>query len=140
MFVVHVDSYFKTRSRWVGDCLEWIKSTLIPPRLPYGQANYKGKKLKAHRLSWILHYGEIPENMVVCHKCDNPKCVNPEHLFLGTQRDNLKDMKTKGRQNITWRKISKDQNVSTWEEAEKLALKLKVHPHTIWRNRRVACQ
>ncbi len=54
------------------------------------------KGLGAHRVSWELHYGEIPDGMVICHKCDNPPCVNPNHLFLGTVSDNLQDALQKG--------------------------------------------
>lgn len=56
-----------------------------------------GKNVKSHRASWIIYRGEIPIGMNVLHKCDNGKCVNPEHLFLGTLRDNTQDMITKGR-------------------------------------------
>lgn len=63
----------------------------------YGILYLGGKKVGAHRYFYGLHKGIIPKKMFVLHKCDNPPCVNPEHLFLGTQRDNMQDMAQKGR-------------------------------------------
>lgn len=63
----------------------------------YGVIKVDGKLIPAHRYSWMLHRGEIPHGVLVCHKCDIPKCVNPEHLFLGNHQDNMDDCKRKGR-------------------------------------------
>jgi len=64
----------------------------------HGRIKILGCDLKAHRISWELHNGPIPEGLFVLHSCDNPPCINPEHLFLGTQQDNIDDMRAKGRQ------------------------------------------
>lgn len=77
-------------------CWEW---QLSKHRQGYGNIMYKGKACLAHRISYHVFKGNVPINMLVCHKCDNPSCINPEHLFLGTQSDNVKDMYNKNRRN-----------------------------------------
>ena len=63
----------------------------------YGQLTMKGKSYSAHRLSWSIENGDIPTGLCVLHKCDNRKCINPDHLFIGTHKDNSIDMSNKGR-------------------------------------------
>lgn len=66
-------------------------------RWNYGHVTINGKSVLAHRMSYTIHYGDIPNGMIVCHKCDNPPCINPDHLFLGAHKDNSIDMSNKGR-------------------------------------------
>lgn len=63
----------------------------------YGVFFLQERNQKAHRASWLLHYGAIPDRTFVLHRCDNPSCVNPKHLFLGSHIDNMQDMARKGR-------------------------------------------
>lgn len=77
-------------------CWVWQGTCHLPPR-EYGQMYYRGKQWRTHRLSYFLHKGPIAKGMAVCHSCDNQRCCNPEHLWLGTQRDNLVDSIVKKR-------------------------------------------
>lgn len=63
----------------------------------YGHLRIGSKFVSAHRYSWLIHRGEIGRGQVICHHCDVPMCVNPDHLFVGTQADNVADMTAKGR-------------------------------------------
>lgn len=76
-------------------CIEW---TGYRTEQGYGQLWNGKRRIMAHRASWEEKNGKIPEGMHVCHKCDNPPCINPEHLFLGTDFDNMRDKIEKGRQ------------------------------------------
>jgi hypothetical protein len=78
------------------ECWEWKGARSSAP-WDYGQVMCDGKQWSAHRLSYTLYRGQIPEGIKVCHSCDNPPCCNPNHLFLGTQADNMEDMEKKGR-------------------------------------------
>ncbi len=77
----------------------WIWAASRNPE-GYGHFFFDGQVIGAHRYSWIRKFGAIPDGLCVLHRCDNPRCVNPEHLFLGTKDDNNQDKVKKGRH--TW--------------------------------------
>ncbi len=87
-------------------CWEWVG---LKHKQGYGRMRIKAegykyrKALLSHRVSWEIHNGPIPDKMFVLHKCDNTSCVNPQHLFIGDQFDNMRDMVKKGR----WRRGKK---------------------------------
>ena len=78
-----------------SECWNW-QGCKLPKG--YGQFSYKLKTEQSHRVSWMIHFGDIPDGMHVLHHCDNPGCVRPDHLFIGTNADNKQDMMNKNRQ------------------------------------------
>ena len=85
-------------------CWEWKKSTF---KGGYGAITINGKQFSAHRASYECFVGEIPEGLHVLHKCDNPRCINPDHLWVGTHKENMLDKMAKGRDNVKGRSFKR---------------------------------
>ena len=77
-----------------AECWEWLA---YRNKNGYGRMHVKNKMYLTHRVAWFIHNGEIPDGLLVCHACDNPGCVNPLHMFLGTKKDNANDRDIKCR-------------------------------------------
>lgn len=86
---------FWARIEKTDTCWNWTRGKT---KSGYGQMSVHGRKTHMHRFSYELHFGTIPNGLLVCHHCDNPSCVRPDHLFLGTDADNARDKVLKGRQ------------------------------------------
>lgn len=89
------ERFFAKIAKTSDGCWLWIGSR---DDRGYGFFRYNGRVQMAHRVAWILANGQIPERLQVCHRCDNPRCVRAEHLFLGTAADNITDKVAKNRQ------------------------------------------
>jgi hypothetical protein len=86
----------KTRINTDTGCVEWVAKARANGGYGVLCVGRRGQ-IRAHRAAWVLANGLIPQGMYVCHKCDNPLCVNVDHLFIGTARDNMDDKEAKGR-------------------------------------------
>ena len=84
----------KVDQRGPDECWEWVAGK---DNANYGILRVGGRNHGASRISWEIHFGPIPEGLFVCHSCDNPPCVNPRHLWTGTNEDNIRDRHRKGR-------------------------------------------
>jgi hypothetical protein len=80
--------------RTPSGCIEWQGKRNAQG---YGMTSHKGRHMSAHRKAWFLTFGAIDGDLCVLHRCDNPPCINPKHLFLGTHADNAADRDAKGR-------------------------------------------
>jgi hypothetical protein len=117
-----------------GNCIVWGGSKT---KTGYGTITYKHKKFYTHRAMWKAKYGAIPEGLDVLHKCDNPPCINPEHLFLGTQAINMLDRDLKGRHKCGGGKMTTEKIYSLRKKYNAgakqidLAKEYDLHPRTV---------
>jgi hypothetical protein len=105
---------FRSRfvQRTIGECWPWSE------RDEYGSFYYQGIKIGAHIFAYALHNGSLDIDLHVLHTCDNPSCVNPHHLFQGTQHQNIQDMIAKGRSNYGRRKQINPNSILTPEKVK----------------------
>lgn len=125
-----------------GNCWIWTGNYRknARPGADHGYMSWNGRFIYAHRLSWEIHNGPIPENLFVLHTCDVPRCVYPGHLYLGTQRDNVADRERRGRGTTppSRRKLNSDQvreilsRLSAGENHCQIARDLPVSRSTVW--------
>jgi HNH endonuclease len=122
-------------NRWPWFCWEWQAGCFDNG---YGAFWLRRKLWKAHRVAWLIQFGEIPDDLKVLHKCDNPRCVRPSHLFLGTDADNMHDRDRKGRHG--WSKRARcaygheytPQN-TVWVRGHRLCRKCRGRRNKAWR-------
>lgn len=126
-------------SKTEGDgCWIWTRTRTSKG---YGQLAFLGRVVRAHRVAWEITFGSVPKGLFVLHRCDNPPCVRPSHLFLGTAADNSKDMVAKGRYRSGTARLTPDEVRSiraSHENAADLARTVGVSAHAIRAIRRGA--
>lgn len=111
---------FWSKVNKTGTCWVWTAGTSGGG---YGRFKIEGRYFLSHRLVYRAAKGAIPEGYLICHTCDNPSCVNPDHLFAGTQSDNMKDAYKKGRLSLEAAHLTGESNpnaVLTWEKVDSI--------------------
>lgn len=127
--------FLEKAKKMESGCHEWQARV---NRGGYGMFSYDQKNIPAHRASYLLFNGQIPPGACVLHRCDNRKCVNPEHLFIGTQKDNISDMDLKQRRGtksaLTYTDVEEIKKLlSERYSQETIAKKFNIHQGTISR-------
>jgi hypothetical protein len=109
--------HFWSRVRKGAGCWLWVGSNQSAGGSGYGRLRIDRRWRYAHRLSWEMHNGPIPAGLAVLHRCDDSLCVNPDHLFLGTQAENMRDCMAKGRSGL-WRGQNGDRKLTHAQRTE----------------------
>ena len=130
---ISIENHINNCWIWIGNC----------NKQGYGKLTSKKKTWMSHRFSWMIYNGQIPPGLCILHKCDNPPCCNPDHLFIGTHKDNSKDMVIKKRNRDDrgskhpMHKLNEQQvlkireSIENGEQQSKLAIQYNVGPMTI---------
>ena len=123
-----ISFWARVKKEGQNECWNWTKAKHTQKNFfRYGIVWWNGKKYYAHRAAWIITNGKIPKEMNICHHCDNPMCVNPSHLFLGTQKDNVQDCKNKGRFN---KEKGEDRYNATLKESDIIEIRRRYVPRS----------
>lgn len=129
--------YFWSKVDKSSNCWIWTASKTNGR---YGQFYAQGKRCLTHRYSWLIHNGDIPKGLCVCHTCDNPPCVNPKHLWLGTNADNMRDKIKKGRLRVGIGERNGKSKLVTKQINSIRALYLKGYVQTVLAKKYDVCQ